>query len=193
MRIGPVKLRLPGRASESDPYWDRFINRAPDDPNNLLAAAIPRLAEGTVYAIKTEMHSPEVTSRHIKELATFLGADACGIARLVESDGGGEYPFAIVCLIESEYDPRAARGIGGQAAVLRGGYVTFNLGAWIRECGYRATRLSGLSGEALATRAGLGTLDSAGQRHRPGHRTAVHVAQVVLTDLPLAPDGEGLD
>jgi hypothetical protein len=171
--------------SNTDPLWDRFLNAAPVDPNNLVATGVRKLPDGTVYAVKTEVHSPEVMSRHIGELALFLGADRCGIARLTESEG--DYPFAVVCVVLSNDDPRIAPGIGGQTPVLKAAYAVFNVAAWIRECGYRASRTSDLDGETLAVQAGIGSLDASGRLVVEGSNRFAHVGQVILTDLPLAP------
>ena len=188
---------------EDDPYWDAFISAPPVDPNNVIAGGIRGLPEGTVYPIKTDVHSPEIMSRHVKELALFLGADRCGIAalgpsppaplpRLGEGKEAEEYPFAIVCVLKADYDPRSAQGIGGQAPALKGAYVTFNLGAWIRECGYRATREGDLDAAGLAQRAGLGWVDGRGRFEVPGVGPYAYVTNVLRTDLPLAADGKAV-
>ena len=75
-----------------------------------------RSAGGAVNPTKTELHTPEITSGHLKQLATFLGAELVGIARLREPaqpDEGDPYPFAIVCAVKADYDPRKAKGVGG--------------------------------------------------------------------------------
>jgi epoxyqueuosine reductase QueG len=67
--------------------------------------------------------------------------------------------------------------------------VTFVLSAWIRELGFRATRSGEADAERLAAAAGLGKLNADGRLVAPGHGTKVHVADVILTDLPLVADG----
>jgi len=192
MRLGRVTLRWPLNGRSGDPYWETFVNKAPADPNGLVAEAIRRHPEGTVYPVKTDVHSPAIMSQHIKELAHFLGADLCGIAALGAPGpeaGGSPYPFAVVCGLYSKYDPAVAPGVGGQAAVLNGVYVTFNVAAWIRECGYRATREGDGSREELAERAGLARRDSAGRLIQSRRGAHLYIADVLFTDLPLAPDG----
>jgi len=76
--------------------------------------------------------------------------------------------------------------------VQNGLFVTFVLSAWIRELGFRATAapsLDGtrLDGDWLATAAKLGTLDRTGKLVTAEFGTRVHVADVIRTDLPLAP------
>jgi hypothetical protein len=188
MQLGP--LRNIWRREKPDPYWDLFLNAAPSDPNNLVADAVRRLPEGDVYPIPADVHSPEVMAAHVKEFARFLGADHCGSVRLRGPDADGGGLFAIVCAFAADYDPRQARGIGGQAPALEGAFVTFVLGAWIRECGYRCTRAEDMDGERLAIAAGLGRRDAAGRLVGLQDGRFLYVADVLRTDLPLAPDGE---
>lgn len=192
-RLGPLRLPWPGAASENDddPYWDFFINQPAGDPRNLVTEIIRRAPEGAVNPALADLHSPEVTSSHIKELARFLGADLVGIARLgpQEADNDGGYPFAVVCVVRAEHDPRQAPGIGGQVPAQNGLYVTFVLSAYIRELGYRATASVAADAERLAAAAGLGTLDAEGRLVTRQYGSRVHVADVIRTDLPLAADG----
>jgi hypothetical protein len=206
--LGPLKI--PWRRKDSrdpssrlragDPYWDFFINRPPADLANSITELIRSAPEGNVFPTKAELHTPEITSSHVKELARYLGADLVGIARLNDNsplplaaegkgEGAEQYPFAVVCAVPAEYDPRQAPGIGGQVPVQNGLFITFVLSAWIRELGYRATALADPNGEKLAAAAGLGTLDPDGRLVTPKYGTRVHVANVIRTDLPLAPDG----
>jgi hypothetical protein len=201
LRLGPLKI--PWRRTSfrnEDPYWDFFINKAPADLANSITELIRSAPAGNVFPTKAELHTPEITSSHVKELARYLGADLVGIARLNDNsppplagDGKGEgaeqYPFAVVCAVPAEYDPRAAPGIGGQVPVQNGLFITFVLSAWIRELGFRATALADPNGEKLAVAAGLGTLDPDGRLVTPQYGTRVHVANVIRTDLPLAADG----
>jgi hypothetical protein len=178
-------MRLPwtrGRATD-DPYWDTFINRAPADPNNLITHSFKQVQPGGVNPVKAEVHSPNVMSAHVKELAQFYGADLVGIVQL---DPSGK--SAIVCALRAEHDTRTAAGIGGQTPAMKGLFATYTLGAYIRELGYSAEH-SDADRERLAAAAGLGSLDDEGRlkTRRLGKR--VHVADVLLTDLPLEPDG----
>jgi hypothetical protein len=194
VRLGPLRIPWPGSAPK-DPYWDAFINRAVGDVRNLPQEAL-RSPGGAVNPTKADLHSPEITSDHLKQLATFLGAELVGIVRLngaadrdqtdVES-----YPFAIVCAVRTDHDPRTALGVGGQVAVRNGRFVTFTLAAYIRELGYRATNQLPADEQRLAAAAGLGTLDAEGRLVPIRGGSRVHVAdEVIHTDLPLAPDGE---
>jgi epoxyqueuosine reductase QueG len=58
--------------------------------------------------------------------------------------------------------------------------------------GYSATRVSAEDnrGERLAAAAGLGTLDTNGRLVHQRFGRGVHVAEVIITDLPLQPDGQ---
>lgn len=192
LRLGPLKIPWPGKGSqENDPYWDFFINTPPADMANTVTEMIRNAPEGNVFPTKAELHTPEVTSSHVKELARYLGADLIGIAKLTATNGeaGGEYPFAVICAVPAEYDPQSARGIGGQVPVQKGLFISFVLSAWIRELGFRATAAPHPDAEKLAAAAGLGTINKDGRLVTPKYGTGIHVANVIRTDLPLAADG----
>ena len=168
-------MRLPWTRDE-DPYWDAFINRPPADPNNLLTHAFKQARGGGVNPARTEIHSPNVMADHVKELGRFYGADRVGIVERAGSDP----PFAILCLMKSDHDTRTARGIGGQVPAVKGLFATFTLAAYIRELGYRADCVDLPESSELAATAGLLPMPKA--RH-------VHIADIILTDLPLEADG----
>ncbi|MPZ77099.1 MAG: hypothetical protein GEU77_11310 [Deltaproteobacteria bacterium] len=200
LRLGPLKLPWRGRDSrKNDPYWDFFINTAPEDLANTVTDMIRNAPEGNIFPTKADIHTPEITASHVKELAKYLGADLVGIASLPsplpsppgsgEGEGLEPYPFAVVCAVRAEYDPRTSPGIGGQMPVQNGLFITFVLGAWIRELGFRATAAPDLNAEKLAAAAGLGTIDADGRLVTPQYGNQVHVANIIRTDLPLAADG----
>ena len=170
----------------TDPYWDFFINTPPADLANSVVEIIRQAPEGNVFPTKHELHTPEVTSHHVKELARYLGTDLVGITASDPEDAA--LPFAVVCAVRADDDPRTSPGIGGQVPVQNGLFVTFVLGAWIRELGFRATSTQDPRAGRLAARAGLGTLDAEGRLVTRELGTRVHVANVILTDLPLALD-----
>jgi len=176
-----VAFRL-GSLRRKDPYWDFFLKTAPADLANSASEIVRRAPEGNVFPTRTELHTPEITSRHVKEMARYLGADLVGITRLDEDDAG--HAFAIVCAVRADDDPREAAGIGGQVPVQNGLFVTFVLSAWIRELGYRASMTS-LDGARLAVAAKLGAVDRRGQLVTAEYGTRIHVADVIRTDLPL--------
>lgn len=186
-------MKWPGRqpsareragAARNDPYWEFFIQQQPADARNLLPAALRGAKGGGVYSTKAEVHSPDVLAGHVKELASFLGAEATIVVRLPPDSG---YPLGIVCAQSAEHDLNTAKGIGGQAPALDSVFVTFNLSAWIRELGYQSTILD-LDGAALWAQAGRGRLDADGLLSVPGLGPYVFVGSVVGTDLPLQPD-----
>ncbi|MGE5854264.1 MAG: hypothetical protein ACM35E_14100, partial [Deltaproteobacteria bacterium] len=147
------------------------------------------------------LHSPEITSSHVKGMAQYFGAELVGIAKLdnlsslppgegkSEGDTRETYPFAIICAVHADYDPRTARGIGGQVPAQNGLFITFVLTAWIRELGFRASAAPDSDADKLAAAAGLGTLSSDGRLVTPKFGANVYIANVVRTDLPLAADG----
>jgi len=192
LRIGPLKLPWLGKNShKDDPYWDFFINTTAADLANTVTDMIRNAPEGNVFPTRTELHTPEITSSHVKGMAEYFGAEMVGIARLTPEDtrNGEFYPFAVICAVHADYDPRKSPGIGGQVPVQNGLFISFVLSAWIRELGYRATAAPDPDAEKLAARAGLGTLNNEGKLVTPRFGANVHVANLIRTDLPLAPDG----
>jgi len=217
LRLGPLTLSWPGRDSrKNDPYWDSFINTPPADLANTVTEMIRNAPEGNIFPTKADIHTPEITSSHVKELAKYLGANLVGIASLPsplpspkergdsdasslasilpsppgrgEGEGLEPYPFAVVCAVRAEYDPRTSPGIGGQVPVQNGLFITFVLSAWIRELGFRAAAAPDLNAEKLAAVAGLGKIDADGRLVTPQYGNQVHVANIIRTDLPLEPD-----
>jgi len=181
-------MRLPSLFSwrSKDPYWHNYVNHPPADPANLVPPSVRNAPEGAVFPVKSDVHTPEVMTEHISDLGRFFGAGLIGVARLGPG-GHTDYPFAVVCGIRAEYDPRTAQGVGGQAAALTGAYVTFNLAAAIREYGFRATRSGDSDVDRIAACAGLGTLDSEGRLVTPEFGRKLYLADVIRTDLPLNP------
>jgi hypothetical protein len=190
LRLGPITLPFGGKDHADDPYWDHYINRAPNDIANTVNDMLLNAPEGVIFPTKADLHTPEITSDHLKQLATYLGADLIGITKLEPSDNpdGEDFPFAVVCAVQAEHDPRTAKGIGGQVPVTNGLFVTFVLSAYMRELGYRATADYHPEADRLAAKAGLGTVNAEGRLTTPTYGTAVHVAKVIRTDLPLAAD-----
>jgi hypothetical protein len=172
---------------DRDPYWDAFINTPPADPNNVIPHAFSQVHDGETNPVRTQVHSPNVLSSHIKELGRFYGADLIGIVGLPSDQG-----FAIVTVLRADYDPRTAAGVGGQTPALKGLFATFTLAAYIRELGYRAKRTfaEDSRGERLAAAAGLGELTGDGRLVTRQFGRGVYVAEVIFTDLPLQPDGQ---
>lgn len=203
LRLGPLKLPWSGKnARQDDPYWDFFINTPPADLANTVTELIRNAPAGNIFPTKTELHTPEITASHLKGMAAYFGAELVGIVKLPVNENlsphlGGEgkdegdtgYPFAVICAVHADYDPRTSPGIGGQVPVQNGLFITFVLSAWIRELGFRASAAPDPEAEKLAAKAGLGTLNSAGRLVTPKFGANVHVANVIRTDLPLAADG----
>lgn len=192
LRFARFNFSWPGKNShKDDPYWDFFINTPPADLANTVTEMMRKAPEGNVFPTKTELHTPGITSSHVKGMAEYFGAELVGIARLTPEDtrDGEFYPFAVICAVHADYDPRTSPGIGGQVPVQNGLFITFVLSAWIRELGYRATAVQDPNAEKLAARAGLGTLNQEGRLVTSKFGAKVHLADVIRTDLPLAPDG----
>lgn len=209
-----MAFKLPWSGKDShrdDPYWDFFINTAPADLTNTVTELMRKAPAGNIFPTKAELHTPEITASHVKGMAHYFGAELIGIAKLDPNDalsfvpsppsrgrGKGEgansegekaFPFAILCAVHADYDPRTAPGIGGQMPVQNGLFITFVLSAWIRELGFRATVVRDADTDALAAKAGLGTLNGQGRLVSHKFGAGVFVADAIYTDLPLAADG----
>jgi hypothetical protein len=191
LKLGPLRLPWQKSALEDDPYWDAYINRPPTDVRNMVPEIIRKAREGAVFPTQSELHTPAVTSSHIKELGLYLHAQLVGIADLSKLDPeiAQGYPYAVVCAVRADDDPRTSPGVGGQSPVQNGQYVAFIVSAYIRELGYRATAKLDAPREQLAVAAGLGKLTSDGRLTVRKYGTRVHVADIIFTDLPLAADG----
>lgn len=201
------KLPWSGKdAHKDDPYWDFFVNTPPADRTNTVIELIRNAPAGNIFPTKTELHTPEITSSHVKGMAQYFGAEMIGIAKLdplsprpLAGDGKGEgpigngpdgdFPFAILCAVHADYDPRTAQGVGGQMPVQNGLFITFVLSSWIRELGFRAKVVRDGNADALAAKAGLGTLTN-GRLVTREFGAKVYIADAIYTDLPLAADGE---
>jgi hypothetical protein len=192
--VSVVALKFPWSRKDThgdDPYWDFFLNTPPADLTNTVTDLIRNAPAGNIFPTPADIHTPEITAQHVKELARYLGAELVGIARL-ETDTANNpdgYPFAVLCAVRAEYDPRVSPGIGGQVPVQNGLFITFVLSAWIRELGFRADVAPHPEAEVLAAQAGLGTLNAEGRLVTPQFGTKVYIADAIGTDLPLVADG----
>lgn len=190
LRLGPLKLPWLGKNShKDDPYWDFFINTPPADLANTVTEMIRNAPAGSVFPTKTELHTPEITSSHVKGMAEYFGAELVGIVKLAPNDNPEGHTFAVICAVHADYEPRAAPGMGGQVPVQNGLFISFVLSSWIRELGFRATAAPDPDAEKLAAAAGLGKLNKEGRLVTPQFGANVHLANVIRTDLPLAADG----
>ena len=189
------------RRKGEDPYEDFFLNAQPADPRNLIVNRIREAVEGSVFAVKAETHTPEVMARHVKELGRFFGAEAVHIAasgsldpdqrgtgKTHDDSGQRDLPFAVIMLFRAEHDPRESPGIGGHVGSLKAAFATFQVSAIIREFGFQAIRLALAEPDNVAASVGLGSLDRSGRLKTARLGTKLHVADVILTDLPVKPD-----
>jgi len=192
--VSRVALKFPWSRKDThgdDPYWDFFIKTPPADLTNTVTELIRNAPAGNIFPTPADIHTPEITAHQVRELARYLGAELTGIAKLETNTATNpdDYPFAILCAVRAEYDPRVSPGIGGQVPVQNGLFITFVLSAWIRELGFRASVEPHLSAATLAARAGLGTLNAEGSLVTPQFGAKVYIADALCTDLPLAADG----
>jgi len=197
-----VAYKFPWSGKDShrdDPYWDFFINTAPADRTNTVTELMRNAPAGNLFPTKAELHTPEITASHVKGMAQYFGAELIGVAKLddlsprpLAGEGkgeGNEYTFAVICAVHADYDPGTSPGIGGQMPVQNGLFITFVLSSWIRELGFRATVVRDANTDALAAKAGLGTLNGQGKLVSREFGEGVYVADAIYTDLPLAADG----
>lgn len=189
-----MALKFPWSGKDShkdDPFWEFFINTPPADLTNTVTELIRNAPAGNIFPNKAELHTPEITSSHVKGMAQYFGTEMIGIAKLDANapSNPDQLPFAVLCAVHADYDPRAANGIGGQMPVQNGLFITFVLSSWIRELGFRATVVRDANVDALAAKAGLGTLNGSGRLVTREFGAGVYVADAIYTDLPLAADG----
>jgi hypothetical protein len=191
VRLGPITLPIGKKDHAGDPYWDFFINHAPSDINNTVTDLLKEAPEGLIFPTKADLHTPEITSDHLKQLALYLGAELFGIVKLEPGDNQDDedFPCAVICVVHADQDPRTSPGFGGQTPVQNALYATFVLSAYMRELGYRATAAYHPEADRLAAKAGMGTLNGQGRLVTPKFGAGVHIGKLIRTDLPLAADG----
>lgn len=201
MGWGPLSFLQRGEHVGDDPYWDAFMRRAPHDPSNSVPQGFQGLREGGVNPTRSEIHSPNVEATHIKELGRFFGAHDVGIVELNhdpfppdaehEANGNAEPSrfFAIMSALKADDDVAHAAGIGGQTPAMKGLFATFCLAAYVRELGYRATRVEA-DRERLGMAARLVSRSASGALTSPRLGPHPYIAEVIVTDLPLEADGQ---
>lgn len=186
-----LKFPWSKESHRGDPYWDFFVNTPPADRTNTVIELIRNAPAGNVFPTKAELHTPEITSSHVKGMAQYFGAELIGILQLgAEVPVNPEdFPFAILCAVHTDYDPRQAKGVGGQMPVQNGLFITFVLSSWLRELGFRAKVVRDQDFDAMAAKAGMGTLNRSGRLVTPELGSNVYVADAIYTDLPMKADG----
>ena len=65
-----------------DPYEDFYLNARPADPRNEIDRRVREAAEGSIFAVRAETHTPAIMSQHIHDLGKFFGAD---LVRIVDA------------------------------------------------------------------------------------------------------------
>src|SRR6516164_8766280 len=83
--VSVVALQFPWSRKnihDDDPYWDFFIKTPPADLTNTVTELLRNAPAGNVFPTPADIHTPEITAQHVKELARYLGAELVGIARL---------------------------------------------------------------------------------------------------------------
>jgi hypothetical protein len=73
IKLGPLRIPWLKSQDDDDPYWQFFLSEMPGDRRNSTIDMIRRAPEGAINPVKAELHSPEITSGHIKEFASGYG------------------------------------------------------------------------------------------------------------------------
>ena len=95
-----------------DPYWDFFIKTPPADLTNTVTELIRNAPAGNIFPTQADIHTPEITSHHLKEMARYFGAELVGIAQLETNNphNPDDYPFAVLCAVRAELRPARSAG-----------------------------------------------------------------------------------
>ena len=54
---------------DDDPYWDFFLKTPPVDLTNTVTELLRNAPAGNVFPTPADIHTPEITAQHVKELA----------------------------------------------------------------------------------------------------------------------------
>ena len=199
-----------------DPF-NRMGQAIPNnDWKNVLGAVVGRAAAGAVNQAKIPGDDAMAMTRHLKQVAGIMGADAVGIAPTLADyiySGGarrteeeqrieattGEtpeeiarrYPYAVCTMVAWDYHMnRAHRSPIGDTAYHFGGQkaqlLQHALAGYIRELGYEV-RLGAANTMPMMLLAGLGELGRNGLVITEKFGPRAH-PHVILTDMPLVPD-----
>lgn len=189
-----------------------FETLAADTKNCMNTRAVP---PGAVNPQRTPVPDPAAMSRHLKRVARAFGLDVVAIGRSHPAylyagrtneltDMGDQeleqpeaivraLPFFIVGSVAWDYRLSKAHRhhIGDAAYDLTGKQtksIMMQLQRYIQELGYR-TLMGAMNGHAASVAAGIGELGRNGLVITPTHGARIHANDVIMTDLPLAPDG----
>jgi len=156
--------------------------------------------------VKIDTNNPEKTTRIVKKVARYFGADLVGVCKLekrwVYSHAGGkpqeipdEFKYAVVLAFEEEYDlikhyptyiADAATSMGYSRMAIANNYLTFfiqGLGYQVIDC----TTNDVAASIPLAMQAGLGDIGRNGLLITPQSGPRVRLSKI-FTDLPLVVD-----
>ncbi len=200
-----TRVSAPNKSADRRHFITNITNRAP---------------KGAVNPTRVPVSDPEVMTRHIKAVATYMGADIVVVARAHPSYlyGGSRYvqdgdaqdayeqdtpeelcrkfPYIIMATTAWDYDKlQAHRHHIGDASYhisqMKGNIVLKNLEGYIRELGYTALR--GVSNpQAAGLAGGIGELGRNGLVISERFGARVHMPDPIMTDLPLVP-GKPID
>lgn len=216
--LGPALFNWYRNLPSHDPLGRIGTGTHAADARNVVTTPVGKSKRGAVNPTKTEVRDPKVMSRHIKRVARYLGADVVGIAAVhpsfiykggrydiqaglaAGSDGNSpdpeslarQFPYAICAATAWDYDMgKAHRHHIGDAAYhfsqLNAHLIYRELAGYIRELGYNAVLGAGIP-MPLAVAAGFGEMGRHGMVITEKFGARIHMPDVILTDMPLAPD-----
>ena len=220
--LGPALFNYYRNSVSKDPLGRVGANTHSADRRNVYSDALNRAPKGGINPDRVDVTDPEAMTRHIKDVAAYLGADVVGVAKShpammysgsrSEDDGGAraedsvsdsveelceKYPYLIVLSTAWDYDTlQAHRHHIGDASYhfsqIRSNLILRMLEGYIRELGYTALRGTA-NAQAAALAAGVGELGRNGMIITEKFGARVHMPPTIMTDLPLVPATKPLD
>jgi reductive dehalogenase len=201
-----------------DPLGRIASDRHSADTRNVVLTPVGKAKKGGVNPRRTEVRDPKVMAKHIKRVARFMGFDVVGIAKVHPAfvykggrynpsggllDGSDKdaippekiaetFPYAIVACVAWDYRMgKAHRHRIGDAAYhfsQQEAHLLYqSLAGYIRELGYNVALGAGIP-MPLAVAAGIGEMGRNGMVITEKFGSRIHMPDVILTDMPLAPD-----
>jgi 3-chloro-4-hydroxyphenylacetate reductive dehalogenase len=189
----------------------RFVQKHPlSGALGAMALNLKPIVDGKVAANKAPItHDPAILSRHIKDTAYFLRADAAGICELPQyavyshSDTGEpielNHRYAIAILVDQDWETASAftgsdwiSNAMSFMSYTASGFIAVILADYIRRLGYPArahhARNYQVAVPPILLWAGLGEMSRIGECVINPFLGPRFKAAVVTTDLPLLPD-----
>ena len=99
--VSVVALKFPWSRKDThddDPYRDFFLNMPSVHLINTVTELIRNAPAGNIFPTPADIHTPEITTQHVQDLARYCGAALVGIARLETNNTNDPdgYPFTVL-------------------------------------------------------------------------------------------------